>query len=95
MINVPIEDIVVYLGGAAGFLGGREHLPVLDRTGLKGNFDMEIEFAKDSSGPGVDSDASGPTFTKALEQQLGMKLTKTTGPVSVIVIDHIEKPSEN
>jgi uncharacterized protein (TIGR03435 family) len=93
MINVPIEDVVGYLGGAAGIVGGREHRPILDQTGLKGNFDMDFEFARDQLGTSEDSFLSGPTFTKALEQQLGMKLVKTTGPVSVMVIDHIEKPS--
>jgi uncharacterized protein (TIGR03435 family) len=95
MLDVTMEEIATYVGGAAGFVGGREHLPILDQTGLSGKFDMNIEFVKDSGGPDIDSDASGPTFSMALKNQLGLKLVKQTGPVPVFVIDHVEKPSEN
>jgi uncharacterized protein (TIGR03435 family) len=95
MINVTMEEIVTLIGGSAGFVGGREHLPVLDQTGLSGKFDLNLEFVKDSVGPGTDSDVWGPTFTAALKNQLGLKLVKQTGPVRVFVIDHVERPSEN
>jgi uncharacterized protein (TIGR03435 family) len=95
MVDVPMEQIASLLGGFAGFLGGRDPRPILDRTGLSGKFDMNIEFVKDSGGPGTDSDVSGPTFTAALKNQLGLKLVKQTGAVPVFVIDHIERPSEN
>ena len=99
MVDVTMEQIASLLGGFAGFLGGREQLPILDQTGLSGKFDVNIEFVKDSGGLstviGSDSDASGPTFTGALKNQLGLKLVKQTGPVPVFVIDHVEMPSEN
>ena len=91
MLDVTMEEIATYVGGAAGFVGGREHLPILDQTGLSGKFDMNIEFVKDSGGPGTDSDISGPTFTAALKNQLGLKLVKQTGAVPVFVIDHVEE----
>jgi uncharacterized protein (TIGR03435 family) len=79
--------------------------PVLDRTGLTGTFDFFFEYAMDlppsatggaaANGPNVSSDASGPTFLEALRDQLGLKLNSQTGPVDVIVLDHVEEPSAN
>jgi uncharacterized protein (TIGR03435 family) len=75
---------------------------VVDRTGLSGDFDFTLEFAPDT-GPGsqfrTNADASDPSaqqsiFT-ALQEQLGLKLESTTGPVDVLVIDHVEEPSAN
>jgi uncharacterized protein (TIGR03435 family) len=72
--------------------------PVFDHTGLDGTFDVSIEWAPRLSGPtppGFTSDPDGPTFTEALQDQLGLKLAPQTGPVDVLVIDHVEQPSEN
>ena len=41
------------------------------------------------------SDASGPTFATALQAQLGLKLNSQKSPLDVVVIDHVERPSEN
>ena len=74
--------------------------PVLDHTGLAGTFDFVLEWTPQLNGPlppGVNfqPDESGPTFLQALKEQLGLKLETQTGPVEVVVIDHIEQPSEN
>jgi uncharacterized protein (TIGR03435 family) len=99
MINVPMDQIASFLGGSAGFVGGRDPRPIVDQTGLKGKFDLNIEFVKDAGGLsteiGSEADASGATFTGALKNQLGLKLVKQTAPVPVYVIDHVEMPSEN
>jgi uncharacterized protein (TIGR03435 family) len=55
---------------------------VLDRTGLEGRYDFELQW----------SDVS--IFT-ALQEQLGLKLEPTKGPVDVVVIDRVERPTEN
>jgi len=73
---------------------------VLDRTGLTGAFDFTLEWTPQLNGPlppGVNfqPDPNGPTFQEALKEQLGLKLESQTGPVDVIVIDHVEPPSEN
>ena len=72
--------------------------PVFDHTGLAGTFDLSIEWAPRLNGPpplGFIPDADGPTFAEALQDQLGLKLVPQTGPVDVLVIDHVEQPSAN
>jgi uncharacterized protein (TIGR03435 family) len=77
---------------------------VIDKTGLKGNFDIALEWAPDQTQalqlppdapkPPV-SDPSGPTIFTAIQEQLGLKLESKKGPVDIFVIDHAEKPSAN
>ena len=79
--------------------------PVIDKTGLTGRFDIHLEFARDESAPKLlafpnepaspPSDPGKPTIFTAIQEQLGLKLTPSTGPVEFLVIDHIERPSEN
>jgi uncharacterized protein (TIGR03435 family) len=91
----------VTIGRMAGFLTNPftgVDRPVRDRTGLAGTFDFSLEWslAPDSAQPlGPAPEDTGPTFLEALQQQLGLKLTSTTGPVDVLVIDHVEQPSPN
>jgi uncharacterized protein (TIGR03435 family) len=67
--------------------------PILDKTGYTANFDVTDLSWSEVSATGADAD--GPSIFTALEESLGMKLTATKGPVEVIVIDSIERPSEN
>jgi uncharacterized protein (TIGR03435 family) len=95
--NVPMEMIATSLTNPQ-MLGVDR--PVLDKTGLPGKYDFIMEFTPQINGPlppGVNfqPDESGPTFLEALKEQLGLKLDSQTGPVPVIVIDHVEQPSEN
>jgi uncharacterized protein (TIGR03435 family) len=70
--------------------------PVIDKTGLVGTFDFSIEFTPEvPAGANFHPNETGPTFLEALKEQLGLKMDSTTGPVNVIVVDHIEQPSEN
>jgi uncharacterized protein (TIGR03435 family) len=72
--------------------------PVIDRTGLTGTFDVNFEFVPTLNGPpppGFTPDPDGRTFTEALQDQLGLKVEPTTGPVELLVIDHVEQPSPN
>lgn len=68
--------------------------PVRDETGLKGDFAFTLEWtrglAESDAGP-----SSRPSLFTAVQEQLGLKLESTKGPVEVLVIDHVEKPSEN
>jgi uncharacterized protein (TIGR03435 family) len=71
--------------------------PVLDRTGLRGAFDFSIEWSlpPNPDAPSITSDGTETTFLDALQEQLGLKLRPQTGSVDVIVVDHVEPPSEN
>jgi len=75
---------------------------VVDRTGLAGNFDLDLTFTPDQTmsrgapPPGATPppiDPNGPSIFTALQEQLGLKLESTRGPVDVIVIDHVEPPT--
>jgi bla regulator protein BlaR1 len=59
--------------------------PVMDRTGLRGNYDITLHWTPDES---------HAAMFAAIEEQLGLKLESQNGPVQVLVIDHAEKPSE-
>ncbi len=74
--------------------------PVIDQTGLTGRYDFELEFTPDETLFGgalgkAPDDATKPGFFAAIQEQLGLKLEVTRGPVSTIVIDHAERASEN
>jgi uncharacterized protein (TIGR03435 family) len=75
--------------------------PVIDRTGLTGRYDIHLENAL-STPPALrqtngddDRAPSGPSLFTALQEQLGLKLEPIKAPKKVLVIDHIERPSEN
>jgi uncharacterized protein (TIGR03435 family) len=61
---------------------------VVDRTGLTGGYKMALTFA-----PSPDQPSDAPSIFTALQEQLGLKLENTTGPINVLVIDHVERPT--
>jgi uncharacterized protein (TIGR03435 family) len=63
--------------------------PVLDRTGIAGEFDIDLDWALD------ENPDTGPSIFTALREQLGLRLESARGPVEMLVIDHAERPSEN
>ena len=70
-----------------GRLTGR---PVLDKTGLEGTYDYVLEWSTDS-----DTAGTGPSVFTALQEQLGLRLESVKAPTDTVVIDRIERPSEN
>ena len=74
--------------------------PVVDRTGLTGKYDFDLEWAPDESqfdggvAPAAADANAAPLFT-AIQQQLGLKLIATKGPVDALVVDKAERPSAN
>jgi uncharacterized protein (TIGR03435 family) len=61
---------------------------VVDRTGLAGGYKIALTFA-----PSPHQSSDAPSIFSALQEQLGLKLESTKGPVDVLVIDHVEKPT--
>ncbi|MGP0074894.1 MAG: TIGR03435 family protein [Bryobacteraceae bacterium] len=81
---------------------------VLDKTDLAGKYDVDLQYTPAQAQlpappppPGVSLpplppiDPNGPSLFTALQEQLGLKLESTKGPVDILVIDHVERPSEN
>jgi bla regulator protein blaR1 len=76
--------------------------PVLDQTGLTGKFEFKITYSEEGvntgdkpGGAAPAPDETSPSIFTALQQQLGLRLQSQKGPVPSIVIERIEKPSEN
>ncbi len=80
--------------------------PIIDKTGLSGLFDIKLEWSPGVEAPPLPfgpppADApppppgEGPTIFSALQEQLGLRLEGAKGPVDVLVIDSVQKPSEN
>jgi uncharacterized protein (TIGR03435 family) len=72
---------------------------VIDATGLKGSYDFELNWSPDDGHPqllnGEPVEPTGPSIFTALQEQIGLKLESQKAPVEVLVIDHVEHPSEN
>jgi uncharacterized protein (TIGR03435 family) len=64
---------------------------IVNKTGLEGGYDFTLDYAPE----GADASDTRPSIFTALEEQLGLKLVPSKGPVDVIVVDHIERPTEN
>ncbi len=76
--------------GLANFLTFGLKRPVTEETGLKGDFAFTLEWA-----PGLAESDDGPSLFAAVQEQLGLRLESKRGPIEVLVIDHVERPSEN
>jgi uncharacterized protein (TIGR03435 family) len=90
MLNVTMQQIADSLGLGLPML-------VLDRTGLRGQYDAVIDFGSDDVSANANpSDEIGlPPLPGALEKQAGLKLVKQDAQVETFLIDHIEKLSGN
>ena len=62
---------------------------VVDRTGLTGGFQIDLEYSPDQTA------SDKPSIFSAVNEQLGLKLEATRGPVDVVVVDHVERPAED
>lgn len=90
--------------GLAAFTGTSPGRMVIDRTGLTGRYDVDLTYTPSAFSaealaqrpgatppPGVDP--AGPPLLTAVQEQLGLKLEPTRGPVQVLVIDRLERPT--
>ncbi|MDR3701570.1 MAG: TIGR03435 family protein [Candidatus Sulfopaludibacter sp.] len=105
--GLTMEGINVSMPAVAKLLSSLVGREVVDKTGFTGRFALHLEFAMDDALAGLPNpagpDASGqpadpaarPTIRTALQEQLGLKLQASTGPVDVFVVDRVERPTEN
>jgi uncharacterized protein (TIGR03435 family) len=76
---------------------------VIDKSGFTGLFDVQVDFVPDETTPALPApppgaaplDFNGPSILTAMQQQLGLRLESSKGPVEVIIVDYIERPSAN
>jgi uncharacterized protein (TIGR03435 family) len=84
LMNLP-------LAGFASMIRSTVGSPVEDRTGITGNYDFEMKFARDD-----DKDSMLPSFPTALKEKFGLRLEKAKVKLEVVAIDHVDKsPAEN
>ncbi len=74
--------------------------PVVDKTGLTGRYDFDLEWAPDETQfggevPVASADAPSLPLFSAIQQQLGLRLEATRGPIAALVVDRAERPSAN
>jgi bla regulator protein BlaR1 len=72
------------------FISGDVDRAIIDKTGFTAPFNLLLDFA-----PAADPESSGPTIFTAVQEQLGLRLRPTSEQVDVLVIDRVERPSEN
>jgi uncharacterized protein (TIGR03435 family) len=69
--------------------------PVVDQTGLSGLYDFTLTWMHDPTGGDATVDDNTANFREALNIQLGLKLKPSRAPISFLIVDHVERPSEN
>jgi len=100
--QTSMQSLALILAGVLG-------RTVVDRTDFHGIFDIDLEFTPDDMVAGIpgrgmpgslptappSGDSAGPSLFSAMHERLGLKLESAKGPVTVFVIDHVERPSPN
>jgi uncharacterized protein (TIGR03435 family) len=91
--GVTLEDLAQKLTRSLSDVLGRI---VIDRTGLTGRYDLTLKWTPAmTASTSTDSATDAPDIFTAIQEQLGLKLESSKGPVSVLVVDHAELPTEN
>ena len=97
-VTGEVNGDTVEIARLVSVLAGQLGRTVIDKTELKGFFDIHLQWAVDAgagAAPGAPADPAGPSLFTALQEQLGLKLDSGKGPVEVLIIDSVQKPSEN
>jgi uncharacterized protein (TIGR03435 family) len=96
-----LQGKAVALSYLAGGLAVQLRRAVVDKTNLKGLYDFKLWWVPDpimlgTASPGAQATgSSGPSIFTAIQEQLGLKLESARGPVEVLVIDSVSRPTEN
>jgi bla regulator protein BlaR1 len=86
-----LKGISAQMGLFAQVLSNDLSSVVIDKTELTGRYDFTLIWSRDETSPTDDA----PSIFTAVQEQLGLKLQPTKGPVEVLVVDKVERPSEN
>jgi uncharacterized protein (TIGR03435 family) len=101
-----IQGSGISMAFLSDILSSRLSRTVVDKTGITGEFDIHLTFSPDASTPSLDAAGPrpadgaaaadlGPDIFTAIQEQLGLKLKSAKGSVEILVIDHVDRPSEN
>ena len=95
-----VEGKGVTMRTFADLLGGSLGQPVTDKSGITGAFDIKLQWTPAESETNYNDadrplDPNAPSVFTAVQEQLGLKLQPGKGPLEVLVIDHIQRPSPN
>ncbi len=94
--NNHYQGTAVSMASVAWVLSRRMELPVIDMTGLKGFYNLTLDWVPEPKGGSETEAPAGPRLPEALQDQLGLKLEHRKAPVEVLVVDRVEKvPVEN
>jgi bla regulator protein BlaR1 len=93
--NLKME--CVQIDGLTRYLSSYLHKTVIDKTGMPttSGYDATFKWRHESDAAPSDADLQLPTIYTALQEQLGLKLENSKGPVDTLVIDQLDKPTEN
>jgi uncharacterized protein (TIGR03435 family) len=78
------------MGSFTRFLSRQAGRPVVDKTGLTGAYDVKLEWSPDPN-----PDSAAESIFSAIQEQLGLRIEATKAPVNFVVVDSVERPSEN
>jgi uncharacterized protein (TIGR03435 family) len=94
--NMTWTAVRIDMSRVAGALANYFRRPVVDRTGLTGFFDIQIDLPPLQPATNLDGGPeSGPSPFTVLQEQLGLRVEEGRGPVEVLVVDRIERPTGN
>ena len=107
--RAPVTGTAVFMYALVQVLSQQVGRVVVDKTGLTGNFEFELEYAPTSEqiperlggndvstlGANAGIDLHGPSLFTALREQLGLKLESQKGPVEMVIVDRAERLTEN
>jgi uncharacterized protein (TIGR03435 family) len=94
--NSEMTGIAIPISTVAGSLAFYVERNIIDKTGLTGRYDINLKWTPaELEGKTDATDNNAPDLFTALQEQLGLKLEPSKGPVPTLVIDHVEMPSEN
>lgn len=106
--NITMASLAEFVYTEGNSMGEVDR-PVFDKTGLQGRFDFTVEFSMGDNGPlqrfralvpgaqtaDAPREPAASNFLEAVRKQLGLKLAPDKGAIQVLVVDHVEPPSEN